>query len=78
VTTANLTNISVEGDENEGHDSRAHNPESDTEKTSQKARARKYFWGTVAVASFGLGISCLVMALTMSQDARRSRRWTKR
>ena len=40
--------------------------------------SRKYFWGTVAIASFGVGITCITMALTMSQGARRSRRWSSR
>jgi Histidine phosphatase superfamily (branch 2) len=38
---------------------------------------RKYFWGTVAVASFGLGAACLFMALTFPMDRRGGyRRWS--
>ncbi|GAX21470.1 inositol-hexakisphosphate/diphosphoinositol-pentakisphosphate 1-kinase [Fistulifera solaris] len=39
----------------------------------------KYFWGTVAVGSFTLGVYCLVMALNnMSRDARGRKRWSRR
>ena len=56
----------------------ARHPQKHEEKNVQSAISRKYFWGTVAVASFGFGISCLVMALTMTQGEHRNRRWTKR
>ena len=49
--------------------------ESEEKKTDSKSFTRKYFWGTVAVASFGVGISCIMMALTMSNGERRPRRW---
>ena len=38
----------------------------------------KYFWGTVAVGSFTLGVYCLVMAVNMSRDARGRKRWSRR
>lgn len=38
----------------------------------------KYFWGTVAVGSFTLGVYCLVMALNMSRDSRGRKRWSRR
>ena len=39
---------------------------------------RKYFWSTVAVGSFVLGVSCLVMALNLSGDSRHRRRWSRK
>lgn len=44
----------------------------------KKTFSRKYIWGTVAVASIGIGMTCLVLALTVSNDARRARRWSSR
>lgn len=38
----------------------------------------KYFWGTVAVGSFTLGVYCLLMALNMSRDSRGRKRWSRR
>lgn len=52
--------------------------EIDERKGPIKPFSRKYFWGTVAVASFGVGITCIAMALTMTTGERRSRRWTQR
>ena len=43
----------------------------------ERSVSRKYFWGTVAVTSLGIGISCIAMALTMS-EGRRNRRWSNR
>jgi len=37
--------------------------------------ARKYFWSAVAVGSFAVGVSCLIAALRLTEDARKSRRW---
>lgn len=51
--------------------------ENGDEKRTENRLSRKYLWGTVAVASFGFGITCFVMALTMS-DGRRARRWSTR
>lgn len=40
---------------------------------------RKYFWSTVAVGSFMLAASCLVLAMNIGGDSRRARRYpTKR
>jgi hypothetical protein len=39
---------------------------------------RKYYWNAVAVGSFVLGVSCLLMALSLSDDSRARRRWTRR
>lgn len=50
--------------------------EADQRKQESGMFSRKYFWGTVAVASFGVGISCIAMALTMSNGERRPRRWS--
>ena len=47
------------------------------ERRVERSVSRKYFWGTVAVASLGIGISCIAMALTMS-EGRRTRRWSSR
>ena len=51
-------------------------PKGDT--TTTNTFSRKYFWGTVAVASLGVGMTCIVMALTMSNGERRPRRWSSR
>jgi inositol hexakisphosphate/diphosphoinositol-pentakisphosphate kinase len=50
----------------------------DNDKAARKLISRKYFWGTIAVASFAVGLTCIVVALTLSQDARRTRRWSTR
>ena len=39
---------------------------------------RKFFWSTVAVGSFILAASCLVLALNLSGDSRRPRRYSTR
>jgi inositol hexakisphosphate/diphosphoinositol-pentakisphosphate kinase len=51
---------------------------SDNDKDARKVISRKYVWGTIAVASFAVGMTCIVVALTLSQDARRTRRWSTR
>jgi hypothetical protein len=50
----------------------------DNDKAARKLISRKYFWGTIAVTSFAVGLTCIVVALTLSQDARRTRRWSTR
>jgi Histidine phosphatase superfamily (branch 2) len=43
----------------------------------RKVVARKYFWTTVAVGSFILGASCLLLAMRLTDDSRQ-RRWSSR
>ncbi|KAL7559057.1 hypothetical protein ACA910_018412 [Epithemia clementina (nom. ined.)] len=43
----------------------------------RRLNERKYFWGTVAVASIVLGVSCLVVAFDMAHPGQR-RRWPRR
>ena len=53
--------------------------DSDKERSERIAKivARKYFWSTVAIGSFVLGVGCLFMALNLSRDSRQ-RRWSTR
>jgi hypothetical protein len=39
---------------------------------------RKYYWNAVAVGSFVVGVSCLLIALSLSDDSRARRRWSRR
>lgn len=58
-----------------------HVPSKDEQHDDRRGRlisGRKYFWGAVAVGSFVLGMSCLVMALRLSEARRPRRRWTSR
>jgi Histidine phosphatase superfamily (branch 2) len=64
---------------NDGEDSKNHEEktEDSTSSNDELSTTRKYFWGTVAVASFGLGAACLVIALTFPRDRRGGyRRWS--
>ena len=69
---------SIGGEENntngdEGTDKQTDNPA----LTKRRLNERKYFWGTVAVASIALGVGCLFLSLDMAHHGRR-RRWTRR
>ena len=50
----------------------------DDDPTNIRNLERKYFWSTVAVGSFILAASCLVLALNLSSDSRRPRRYSTR
>ena len=51
---------------------------SDRDDHFKKVLARKYFWSSVAIGSFALGMGCLMVAVRMGEDTVRQRRWTSR
>uniref|UniRef100_A0A7S2W8B8 Inositol hexakisphosphate and diphosphoinositol-pentakisphosphate kinase n=1 Tax=Eucampia antarctica TaxID=49252 RepID=A0A7S2W8B8_9STRA len=55
------------------------NGDAEDEKIERMARilAQKYFWSSIAAASFFLGVGCLVLSRGF-KDGDRSRRWSKR
>jgi Histidine phosphatase superfamily (branch 2) len=67
----NATAADDDQDKNKEDNTKEDPPSSNAELST----TRKYFWGTVAVASFGLGAACLFMALTFPMDRRGYRRW---
>jgi len=66
--TSNDRSVGIESDDRE--------PDEKSDRVA-KIVARKYFWSTVAIGSFVMGVGCLFMALNLSQDSRQ-RRWSTR
>ena len=81
LVTNDKENIAITEDDNgKGKDTVTEDKEEveDDSKTIRNLE-RKYFWSTVAIGSFLLATSCLVLAMNLSNDSRRTRRYnTKR
>jgi hypothetical protein len=63
-----------EGGSSEGGGAKVGPDETETIRNMQ----RKYFWSTVAVGSFVLAAGCLVLAMNLVGDPRRTRRYSTR
>lgn len=74
-TNSSLTGTSGESDNGDGTNGTvAEEPDENVEKKF----SRKYFWSAVAVGSFCVGVGCLLMAVSLAEKPRHSRRWTSR